>query len=194
MNKFHKVLIGPATNPASSGGDGVQTVTGDGVGGTAADVILSFPTASEIGLGNVDNTSDTDKPISNATQTALNDKADDSDFNTLEGRVNTNEGDIQTLQNNQVNPNNFVNKVTSTTQDMTGRLTVQAPIDSNTSDAASVGYVLSKTDDKLNSTTTGEPTGASVIGNVVEISQADYDTAFTAGNLVATTLYLTPDA
>lgn len=33
---------------------------------------------SDVGLGNVDNTSDADKPISNATQTALNDKANDS--------------------------------------------------------------------------------------------------------------------
>lgn len=33
-------------------------------------------TASQIGLGNVDNTSDTDKPISTAVQTALNDKVD----------------------------------------------------------------------------------------------------------------------
>lgn len=33
-------------------------------------------TKSQVGLGNVDNTSDLDKPISTATQTALNDKAD----------------------------------------------------------------------------------------------------------------------
>ena len=35
-------------------------------------------TKSDIGLGNVNNTSDANKPISNATQTALNAKADDS--------------------------------------------------------------------------------------------------------------------
>ncbi len=34
--------------------------------------------ASDVGLGNVDNTSDADKPISTATQTALNGKADDT--------------------------------------------------------------------------------------------------------------------
>jgi hypothetical protein len=33
-------------------------------------------TKSEIGLSNVDNTSDLDKPVSNATQTALNSKVD----------------------------------------------------------------------------------------------------------------------
>lgn len=176
MSKFYKVLIGPATNIVTSGGGGdgvqtitgdgvggtpenvvlsfpnqlevqairpiktvnneslegvgniviqggggggVQTVTGEGVGGTAANPVLSFPNPSDIGLGNVDNTSDANKPISNATQSALN--------------------------------------------------------------------------DKVNSVTTGEPTGASVIGNIVEISQADYDTAQAAGNLNATTLYLTPN-
>ncbi len=35
---------------------------------------------ADVGLGNVDNTSDVNKPISSATQTALNDKADDSDL------------------------------------------------------------------------------------------------------------------
>ena len=36
-------------------------------------------TASDVGLGNVDNTADEDKPISTAMRTALNSKADDSD-------------------------------------------------------------------------------------------------------------------
>ena len=37
-------------------------------------------TKSDVGLGNVDNTSDANKPISTATQTALNDKANASDL------------------------------------------------------------------------------------------------------------------
>lgn len=122
----------------STGGGGGAV---DSVNGQTGVVVLD---KSDIGLDNVDNTSDADKPISNDTQAALDDKASDSDLTTLDTRVTTNEGDIQTLQNNQVNPNNFVNKVTSTTQDMTGRLTVQTPVDANTSDAASVGYVLGK--------------------------------------------------
>ena len=123
----------------------IDSVTGDGVDNTdPLNPSLSFPVPSDIGLGSVDNTSDADKPISNATLSALNDKADDTDLTALDTRVTINEGDIQTLQNNQVNPNNFVNKVTSTTQDMTGRLTVQTPLDTNTSDAANVEYVLGK--------------------------------------------------
>jgi hypothetical protein len=57
---------------------GVDTVTGDGVGGTSADVVLTFPTPTEIGLGNVSNTSDADKPVSTATQTALDLKVDEN--------------------------------------------------------------------------------------------------------------------
>lgn len=37
--------------------------------------IIPVPTKGDIGLGSVDNTSDSDKPISNATQEALDTKA-----------------------------------------------------------------------------------------------------------------------
>lgn len=44
-------------------------------------------TKEQIGLGNVDNTSDANKPISNATQTALNGKFSATDGNALKQRV-----------------------------------------------------------------------------------------------------------
>lgn len=44
-------------------------------------------TKDQVGLGNVDNTSDANKPISNATQTALNDKFSATDGNALKQRV-----------------------------------------------------------------------------------------------------------
>ena len=44
-------------------------------------------TKDQVGLGNVDNTSDADKPISNATQTALNGKFSATDGNALKQRV-----------------------------------------------------------------------------------------------------------
>lgn len=53
---------------------GVESVTGNGVGGTSSNVVMTYPTPSDIGLGNVDNTSDASKPISTATQTALDGK------------------------------------------------------------------------------------------------------------------------
>lgn len=44
-------------------------------------------TKDQVGLGNVDNTSDANKPISTATQTALNDKFSATDGNALKQRV-----------------------------------------------------------------------------------------------------------
>ncbi len=41
---------------------------------------VSGVTATHVGLGNVDNTSDANKPVSTATQTALNAKLDSSGF------------------------------------------------------------------------------------------------------------------
>lgn len=58
-------------------GSGVQSVTGDGVDNTdPLNPILTFPTPSEIGLGNVDNTSDANKPVSTAQATAIGLKED----------------------------------------------------------------------------------------------------------------------
>ena len=94
--------------PYQESGGGVETVSGDGVNNAdPKNPVLSFPNPSDIGLGNVDNTSDADKPISNATQTALDGKASQNDLTNLDSRVSDNETDIQTLQNNQVNPNNL---------------------------------------------------------------------------------------
>jgi len=45
---------------------------------------------SDVGLGNVDNTSDGDKPVSSATQTALNAKANSADFSNVD---NTSDAD-----------------------------------------------------------------------------------------------------
>lgn len=56
--------------------DGILKGDGTGVVGAAEtiDVELVDLTKADVGLGNVDNTSDVDKPISTATQTALNGK------------------------------------------------------------------------------------------------------------------------
>jgi len=79
-NSFNSVALtaaGSATDFLNAQGNysaintGVNSVTGDGVGGTATDIVMTFPTATDLGLGNVDNTSDADKPVSTAQQTAL---------------------------------------------------------------------------------------------------------------------------
>ena len=89
-------------------------------------------TKSDVGLGNVENTKDADKPISNATQQALNNKLDKggyagtaSDLKTeIDGKANTSHthsiSDITNLQTSLDNkqnaigytPENLVNKAT----------------------------------------------------------------------------------
>ena len=87
---------------SATGDMGVASVSGDGVDNTdPTNPILSFPNKSEVGLGNVDNTSDADKPVSTATQSALNDKQDilsegafvDGDKTKLDQQSGMNTGD-----------------------------------------------------------------------------------------------------
>ena len=87
-------------------GDGVTAwsglvyVAGDGGGGGGAVTSVNGKVGivqldkGDIGLGVVDNTSDADKPVSTATQTALDDKAPLTATESLNGRVTTNEGNI----------------------------------------------------------------------------------------------------
>lgn len=68
-------------------GGGSSPVTS--VAGKTGDVVLD---ANDIGLGNVDNTADAAKPISSATQTALNTKADANAVATaLNGKIDASE-------------------------------------------------------------------------------------------------------
>ena len=50
--------------------------------------LIDNTTLEQIGLGNVDNTSDINKPISNSTKEALDLKADKSELNTILKRKN----------------------------------------------------------------------------------------------------------
>lgn len=55
---------------------GASAAEGTSTSFARADHVHPFPTKTNVGLGNVDNTSDVNKPISTATQTALNAKQD----------------------------------------------------------------------------------------------------------------------
>lgn len=65
MNVIKSYIVTNAA--ASQGGGSVESVTGDGVDNTDPEnPVLTFPNKSQIGLGNVDNTSDVNKPVSTA--------------------------------------------------------------------------------------------------------------------------------
>lgn len=72
FNKNFGTSAGTVLEGNTALGGAVDSVTGDGVGGTAVNPVMSFPAPSDIGLGNIDNTSDANKPVSTAQQTALN--------------------------------------------------------------------------------------------------------------------------
>ena len=71
-------------------GEIVEGVTS--VNGMVGDVVIE---KKHIGLENVNNTSDLDKPISTATQTALNAKANNTDLVPLKNDIDANELAIQ---------------------------------------------------------------------------------------------------
>jgi len=69
-----------ALNTLDGAAGGVQSVSGDGVDNTDPDnPVMTFPTTTELGLENVDNTSDANKPVSTAQQTALDLKINKTD-------------------------------------------------------------------------------------------------------------------
>lgn len=73
---------GGTVNDATTTVKGVVKLAGD-LGGTAdLPTVTKTYTKSDVGLGNVDNTSDANKPVSSATQTALNAKASNTDLST----------------------------------------------------------------------------------------------------------------
>ena len=80
-------------------------ITVSSVAGKTGNVVLS---KADVGLGSVDNTSDIDKPISTAVQTALDNKADKSTVTTLSNTVNSKADSstvtaLQTIVNGKAN-------------------------------------------------------------------------------------------
>ena len=90
-------------------GGAVNSVTGDGVGGTAEDVVLSFPNADEVDDSSTTNKfltqAEKDKIAQNESFIALlqTNKADQSDLDNLSNRVGDNENNISDLQNDKAN-------------------------------------------------------------------------------------------
>lgn len=79
-------------NEQYSLGDGNESDTVTSVNGMVGDVVIE---KKHVGLENVNNTSDLNKPISTATQTALNAKANNADVTLLQTNIDTNATAIQ---------------------------------------------------------------------------------------------------
>lgn len=101
---------GPSGILGGSGGGGVSSVAG-----RTGDVVL---TKSDVGLSSVDNTSDLDKPVSTATQTALDDKLEASDIADFETSSELNTRDT----NNRARANHTGTQLASTISDFTSAI------------------------------------------------------------------------
>ena len=139
----------------------IKSVSGDGVGGTASEPVLSFPNADEVDDSETSNKFTTQAEKDQITQ--------NSSFITL----------LQTNKADQTALDSLASDVSTNAIDIDA-------LESDLSNKAN----LSDLNDKVNSVTTGEPTGSDKVLNIVSLTQAEYD----AGTPISTTLYLITDA
>lgn len=121
--------------------------------GETFDQLVSFQTiidgstitASKVGLGNVDNTSDSEKPISTAAQNALDFKIDSSTFGLLSGNWQSTFNTVSSLSSNWQTVTQKANisggNTFSGTQNIIGSLSSTSTIIANSSIQSSNGNV-----------------------------------------------------
>lgn len=125
------------------GGGGGGTGAVNSVNGKTGTVVL---TKADLGLGNVDNTADLNKPISNATQTALDAKADASDLATLTSEFETLETHVSTLETDLGDLGDVVNQNTADiAKKLEGTNLVAGTNISISPDAEAENYTISNT-------------------------------------------------
>lgn len=138
-------------------------------------------TAAQVGLGSVDNTSDADKPISTATQTALNLKADDADLTSHTG----NTSNPHSVTATQVGLDNVDNTADANKPVSTATQTALDDKQDIPAEGAFVDGDKTRLDKSVISDTAGV-TGADQVTNLISLTQTEYDAITPA----ASTLYI----
>ena len=88
-------------------------------------------TKAQVGLSNVDNTSDADKPVSNATQTELDKKANQTEVNQLQQTITNLQTTIQQLQSQITNMSTTIESVQNNITNMQTTINTLPTVDSN---------------------------------------------------------------
>lgn len=88
-------------------------------------------TKAQVGLSDVDNTSDADKPVSNATQTELDKKANQTQVNQLQQTITNLQTTIQQLQSQITNMSTTIESVQNDITNMQTTINTLPTVDSN---------------------------------------------------------------
>lgn len=88
-------------------------------------------TKAQVGLSNVDNTSDADKPVSNATQTELDKKANQTYVNQLQQTITSLQSTIQQLQTKVTNMSTTIESVQNNITNMQTTINTLPTVDNN---------------------------------------------------------------
>lgn len=88
-------------------------------------------TKAQVGLSDVDNTSDADKPVSNATQTELDKKANQTQVNQLQQTITNLQSTIQQLQSQVTNMSTTIESVQNNITNMQTTINTLPTVDSN---------------------------------------------------------------
>lgn len=88
-------------------------------------------TKAQVGLSDVDNTSDADKPVSNATQTELDKKANQTQVNQLQQTITNLQTTIQQLQSQITNMSTTIESVQNNITNMQTTINTLSTVDSN---------------------------------------------------------------
>lgn len=117
--------------------------------------LIDNTTLEQIGLGNVDNTSDINKPISNSTKEALDLKADKSSLDETNARVESNSNDTTNIKSDIVDINKDIEGINTALEAKQDKLTAGTNITIDGNVISATGGSGSTVSVAVGKTTTG---------------------------------------